>query len=125
MTPDASPEAFEQLRLRYRLAAAAADAYVDAGFTVVLEDVAAGPLLDEYRAMIRSRPCKVVVLLPSPQAIVEREAGRQDTGYSHWTIEQLSDAFANDTPRVGTWLDTSELTSEETVDEILGNRESD
>jgi len=37
-TPDASPEALDQLRLRYRLAAS----YFDAGFTVALEDVVAG-----------------------------------------------------------------------------------
>lgn len=43
MTPDAAPEAVEQLRLRYRLAAAAADAYFEAGFFVALEDVVAGP----------------------------------------------------------------------------------
>jgi predicted kinase len=39
MTPDASPEALEQLLLRYRLGAVCADAYFEAGFTVVLEDV--------------------------------------------------------------------------------------
>src|SRR4051812_12367908 len=65
MTPDPSPGAVGQLRLRYRLAAAAADAYFDAGFTVALEDVALGRLLGEYRTMIRRRPCHVVVLLPS------------------------------------------------------------
>jgi hypothetical protein len=37
MTPHASPEATAQLRLRYRLAAAAADTYSQADFTVVLE----------------------------------------------------------------------------------------
>src|SRR5918992_2762849 len=45
MTPDASAAALEQLRLRYRLAAMVADAYEGAGFTVVLEDVIAGPML--------------------------------------------------------------------------------
>src|SRR4051794_18701131 len=68
-TPDPSAPAFDQLidqlRLRYRLAAAAAEAYFDAGFTVALEDVAVGPLLGEYPTIIRRRPCHVVVLLPS------------------------------------------------------------
>jgi adenylate kinase family enzyme len=36
MTPAAPDEALEQLRLRYRLAANAADAYFEAGFAVVL-----------------------------------------------------------------------------------------
>ena len=42
MTPDPSPEALDQLRLRYRLAAAAADTFFEAGFTVALEDVVRG-----------------------------------------------------------------------------------
>src|SRR3954453_16850145 len=37
MTPDPSPEALAQLRLRYQIAAAAADSYFEAGFSVVVE----------------------------------------------------------------------------------------
>jgi GrpB-like predicted nucleotidyltransferase (UPF0157 family) len=124
MTPDASAEAVEQLRLRYRLAAAAADAYFDAGFTVALEDVVAGGLLGEYRTMIGSRPCHVIVLMPSLEAIAAREAGRQQKGYTAWTVEELYEGFAATTPRVGLWLDTSDQTAEETVDEILARTPS-
>lgn len=119
VTPDLAPEAMEQLRLRYRLAAAAADTYADAGFTVALEDVVAGPLLGDYRTMIRSRPCHVVVLLPSVEALAAREAGRGAKGYGSWSIEGLRDGFAMSTPRVGIWLDTTAMTPDETVDEIL------
>jgi GrpB-like predicted nucleotidyltransferase (UPF0157 family)/gluconate kinase len=119
MTPSASPEAVEQLRLRYRLAATATDAYFEAGFTVALEDVVAGGLLGEYRTMIRSRPCHIVVLLPSMEAVAERERGRENPGYMHWTLAELYEGFANATPRVGIWLDTTELSPEETVDAIL------
>ena len=76
MTPDPSPEALNQLLLRYRLAAAAADTYFEAGFTVALEDVVAGPPLADYRAMIRNRPCHVIVLLPAVEAVAACEAGR-------------------------------------------------
>ena len=119
MTSDPSPQALEQLRLRYRLAAAAADGYFEAGFAVALEDVVAGPLLDEYRTMIRSRPCHVIVLLPSIETIAAREAGREERGYGDWSVEQLYRGFAEATPRVGLWLDTTEQTPRETVDEIL------
>jgi GrpB-like predicted nucleotidyltransferase (UPF0157 family)/chloramphenicol 3-O-phosphotransferase len=119
VTPDLRPEAMEQLRLRYRLAASAADTYAGAGFTVALEDVVAGPLLGEFRTMIRSRPCHVVVLLPSVEAIAEREASRRQKGYGAWTIEALYEGFVASTPRVGTWLDTTEMSPDETVDEIL------
>jgi len=42
MTPALEADALEQLRLRYRLPASAADSYVEAGFTVVLDYVIAG-----------------------------------------------------------------------------------
>jgi chloramphenicol 3-O-phosphotransferase len=120
MTPDPSREALEQLRLRYRLAAAAADSYFEAGFAVALEDVVLGPLLAEYQAMIRGRPCHVVVLLPSVETIAAREAGREDRGYiGGWNVEPHYADFVNKTPRVGIWLDTTDQTAEETVDEIL------
>lgn len=119
MTPDASPEALAQLRLRYRISAMVADAYVDGGFTVVLEDVIAGPLLSEYVALIGSRPLHLVVLLPSAEAVAAREAGRGKAGYTKWSIEQLYAGFTSDTPRIGLWVDSSDQTPEETVAEIL------
>ena len=119
MTPDASPEAVRQLRLRYGLAAAAADEYFDAGFSVAVEDVVAGPILSDYAEMIRSRPCHVVVLLPSLDAVVDREAEREQKGYGKWTVETLYEGFATETPRIGLWLDTTELTPDETVEAIL------
>jgi chloramphenicol 3-O-phosphotransferase len=119
MTPDAAHEAVEQLRLRYRLATDAADAYFDAGFTVVLEDVIAGPMLPECLALIVSRPLRVVVLMPRREIVAAREAARRSDGYEHWSLDALYDLFARDTPRLGLWLDTSELTPEETVRAIL------
>jgi hypothetical protein len=118
ITPDPSPEALEQLSLRYRLAAAAADAYVEAGFSVVLEDVIAGSLLVDYRMMIRNRPCHVIVLLPSAEAVAEREAAREQKGYGAWTVPQLYEGFVSTTPRIGIWLDTTDLTPEQ-VEAIL------
>jgi chloramphenicol 3-O-phosphotransferase len=119
MTPDASPEALEQLSLRYRLATAAANTYSEAGFTVALEDVVAGTLLGDYGTMISNCPCHVIVLLPSVEAVAVREAKRDHKGYGAWTVEQFYEAFLATTARVGIWLDTTDLTPEETVDEIL------
>jgi chloramphenicol 3-O-phosphotransferase len=119
MTPEPSSEALTQLRLRYRLAALVADTYFNAGFTVVLEDVIAGELLEECTRLIRSRPLHVVVLLPTTEAVREREASRPDTGYADWSVQQLHDVFVRDTPRLGHWLDNSSQSPEQTVDEIL------
>jgi GrpB-like predicted nucleotidyltransferase (UPF0157 family) len=124
MTPDPSREALDQLRLRYRLAAAAADGYFAAGFGVALEDVVGPSMLGDFRATVRSRPCHVIVLLPSLEAVAAREAARARKGYGAWTVEQLHAAFAGATARVGIWLDTTELTPDETVDEILAQTTS-
>ncbi|HLY86147.1 MAG TPA: GrpB family protein [Gaiellaceae bacterium] len=125
MTPDASAEALGQLQLRYRLATTAADAYLDAGFTVALEDVFAPEQLGELRTSIRGRPCHVIVLLPSPEALAERDGERAAKAYRAWTVEQLHAVFAEAAFRVGIWLDTSTLRVEETVDRILAETSSE
>jgi hypothetical protein len=50
---------------------------------------------------------------------VAREAARAKDSYDAWTVAQLDQGLRNDTPRLGLWLDTSDQTPAETVDEIL------
>ncbi|MFD5319898.1 AAA family ATPase [Streptomyces sp. NPDC127098] len=119
MTPDASPEAEAQLRLRYRLAAAAADGYAAAGWTAVVQDVVLGEDLAHYVGLVRTRPLYVVVLAPSRGAVARREAGRAKTGYGAWSVAELDRSLRAETPRLGLWLDTSAQTPEETVDAVL------
>jgi chloramphenicol 3-O-phosphotransferase len=59
-------EAQAQLRLRYRPSAATADAYAEAGFTAVVQDVLLGEDLTAYVDLVRARPLHVVVLAPDP-----------------------------------------------------------
>ena len=89
--PEMTEEAWAQLRLRYRLAVTTADAYAEAGFAVVLQDVILGPVLAEVVAMIKTRPRYVVVLDPDPAVIAERAAQRSKGGYSAsgWDARQL------------------------------------
>jgi cytidylate kinase len=107
MTPDASADALAQLRLRYELATRAAEAYAGAGFDVVVEDVVAGPML----ATMAVRYDRVVVLFPSQETVAQR-AGARD---APWVYR----LFADETPRIGTWIDTSELTPEQAAAAIL------
>jgi hypothetical protein len=76
-------------------------------------------------AAIRTRPCHVVVLAPRPDVVRERDAARRaargkvaykpgDEG-----IAELDAHLRRATPRIGLWLDTSDRTVDETVDEIL------
>ncbi|MEU9243427.1 AAA family ATPase [Streptomyces sp. NPDC048385] len=123
-TPGASPEATAQLQLRYRLSAATADAYAEAGFTAIVQDVLLGPELASYVQRVRTRPLHVVVLAPSPEAVARREAGRSKTGYGPaWTVADLDAELRLRTEPLGLWLDTSELTVEQTVTAILTGTE--
>jgi len=119
MTPDPSSEAVRQLRLRYQLAAMVSDAYFQAGFTVIMQDVILGPHLADMTVMIRSRPLLVIVLAPQVSAIADREKNRGRTAYGTWAIRQLDDVLRHETPRLGLWLDTSSQTAVETADEIF------
>ncbi|WP_438024085.1 AAA family ATPase [Sorangium sp. So ce233] len=115
-----SDEAERQLRLRYRIAAAAADLYLQAGFTVVHQDIILGPSLAEVVQHYLPRPLHVVVLCPDPAVVAAREAGRAKRGYQDTSaVLDFDRVLRTETPRLGLWLDTSGLTVAETVDRIL------
>ena len=119
MTPEATAEADRQLRLRHRLTAQTCDQYTAAGFTVITQDVVLGEHLTELAGTIRTRPLYLVVLAPSPAEIGVREAARGKVAYDEWSVRALDSVMRDETPRLGLWLDTSEQTPEETVDDIL------
>lgn len=119
MEKDFTAAAFEQLRLRYRLAATSADIYCQAGFTVIYQDVIIGAVLQEVVDMLKKWPLHVVVLCPSPDIVAQREADREKTGYTTWTPQDLDHALRKDTPKIGQWLDTSALSVNETIEAIF------
>ena len=110
--------AMDQLRLRYQLAALTANHYCEAGFTVVYQDVIIGDILNEVIAMHDKRPLYVVVLCPSPDIILSRDANRHKHTYQSWTPHMLDQGLRNETPQVGLWIDTSNLSVEDTVTAI-------
>jgi cytidylate kinase len=127
MTAEPSDEAWRQLRLRYRLSAATADTYFDAGFSVVVQDVVIGPVLADYLAQFRARPLIVIALVPRPDVVARREAARAKIAYRDGmnTITELDAALRHDTPRIGLWINTSDQTPDQTVDEIVARALSD
>lgn len=119
-----SDEAVRQLQLRYQLAADAARSYADAGFTVVLQDIYLETDLPAMVERLQPHPVHVVVLCPSQDSVRARDAHRQATrgkiAYQPGGIDvYLLDKALRNTPQIGLWLDTSDLSVEETVDEIL------
>lgn len=117
-----SSEAREQLLLRYRIAAGAAHLYLRTGFTVVYQDIILGPDLADVADLFRGTPLSVVVLCPRSDVVAVREAARSKTGYPHESlVYEFDRAFRTATPRLGYWIDSSDLTVPETVDRILAH----
>lgn len=117
---EGADEAWQQLRLRYRLGAETANAYHDAGFSVVVQDVVLGQVLAEYVALITARPLAVVVLAPRLEVVARREAARPKTAYrDEDEMASLERWLRADTPRIGLWIDNSDQSPDETVDEIV------
>lgn len=118
-SPESVEEAEEQLALRYRLAAQAADTYFQSGFNVVVQDVILGDWLNIYVNSIQSKPLHVIVLSPSEDEVSRRDQERSKTGYGEWSVPQLNHILQSETPRIGLWLDSSKLTVQETVEQII------
>jgi len=118
-------EALEQLYLRYQLTADTAKSYYDHGFSVIIQDNYYGPALAHMLEFMGEYPVRVVVLCPDVKTIAEREAAREKRGYTGYDIEPLYAAFMDETPRVGYWLDNSNLTPQETAEHIMHHTEWD
>lgn len=119
MSADAGEAAFAQLRLRYRLTADAARRYFEAGFDVVIQDNYYGEMLPYMAGLLAGLPVAVVVLCPSARVVAAREAARDKKGYGGFDVDALWESFMRDTPRIGLWIDSSDLTVDETARRIL------
>jgi chloramphenicol 3-O-phosphotransferase len=119
MTQNASEEAVKQLHLRYNLAATAARQYYDNGFSVVMQDNYLCSELDYIITRLNGYTLYVIVLCPSIEAVKQREAGRGKKGYIGFEVEDLYHAFMKETPRIGLWIDTSDLSAEQTIEQIV------
>lgn len=122
MTFALSTEAQRQLELRYNLAVAAAKRYVQAGFTVVYQDIVIGSALSRVVTSFDPHQLAVVVLCPRTDVIAARDRDRAKTGYTDQAALHAFDrVLRTETPRIGYWLDNSDLTVTETADNILSN----
>ncbi|WP_152657040.1 AAA family ATPase [Oceanobacillus sp. CFH 90083] len=125
MTAEPSEEALAQLRLRYHLTANTVKAYYEAGFSVVVQDNYLGKETNTFLQEFQSQSIYFITLNPSMDVIVEREMQRNKTGYHSWQVEPLYQVFVEENPQIGLWIDSSVLTPEETVAEILKRVETE
>lgn len=120
---DRRAEASRLLELRYRLSAIVADEYARASFTCVVQDNIYGDDVVAWLARVTARPVHLVVLRPSVDVVIARDAARTGvTGkvaYSATYSPVENDRDLATTPRdLGLWLDTSAQTPDETVTDI-------
>jgi predicted kinase len=123
MTPHAGEEAIAQLLLRYAGALAVAAVFMNDGYDVVIEDVIVGPVLRDFLALAPAVELHLIFLDPDAHAIADREASRDKNAYSaaRFSIDGLQRILREETDRIGLWLDSTDLTAEQTVDRILAD----
>lgn len=113
-------EAWRQLELRRKNACLLAESFAEAGFIPVIDDVIVTPdVLDLHRRRLMTRPLRLVQLTPSLEVVEQRDAERHKQVFHLWS--HLHDDLHQRMPRVGFWLDNSELTESETVHAIIAN----
>jgi hypothetical protein len=124
---ESSEEARRLLDLRYHLSAQAAHEYCRAGFTTVVQDNIFGDDVPTWLKDANVQPSHLVVLRPSVSVVKQRDQMRQravgKVAYRPGgvSIEQLDEILAT-TPRIGLWLDTSNQTPAETLNEIMSRQ---
>jgi hypothetical protein len=112
------PEARRQILLRARNAALLIDSFAAAGVVPVFDDVVVRlSHLNYYRKMVRTRPFHLVVLAPDWGVALRRDRSRQKQVAEIW--RHLDDVLRNELRGEGIWIDSSDLTVDETVDAIL------
>lgn len=120
-------EARRHLDLRYRLSALVAEEYCAEGFTTVVQDNLYGGDVVAWLERVSTRPRHLVVLRPSVDVVHQREEARRrasgkvayrDGGVSIAELDRQLGTIA----KIGLWLDTSSLTPDETVAEVIGRQ---
>ena len=118
-----SKDAERQLRLRLSNACMLGRSFVAAGITAVVDDIVIGSRVDELLEDLAGQTFVFVMLLPSLEAVRQREHGRGTDKWNQW--EWLDDEIRLRTRKIGLWLDTSDQTPEQTVDAILAGAWTD
>jgi hypothetical protein len=112
------------LDLRYRLSAQVAVEYAAAGFTTVVQDNIYGRDVEGWLDRVSPATRHLVVLRPRVDVLEQRDAARQRSlgkvAYRGGFSPAINDQHVASTRRdLGLWLDTSDQTPAETVDEIV------
>jgi predicted kinase len=120
--PDIADPTLHALLLRYQGALSLAGVYLNAGFDVIVEDVIIGQVLRQFLSYVPVEEMHLVFLDPDANAVAKRDSERAKTAYGErFNARQLRDVLRLETAHIGLWLDSSDLSPEETVERILGD----
>jgi predicted ATPase len=114
-------EALRQSELCQRNLCTLANNFIDFGFTVWMDTVLVDRAeLDFFLALMSPRPVRLVVLAPGIDTCKHRNAHRDPRErFDFDDYERLEADMAREFSEIGWWLDTSDLTAEQTAERIL------
>jgi predicted kinase len=119
-------EAAEQLGLRLKNLCLLGRSFFEAGFTVVLDDIIMGERWLHLQEELHDLPFSLVVLAPPVEVVAsQRDRNRAKAPQGHAWATYLDHALRSTMAGVGLWMDTSEQTPEETVEQILQHLQSE
>ena len=113
------PEGHRQLNLSVRNQCLLARSFADAGFLPVVDNVVVTrERLGQYRGWLRRFKVHFVVLSPGLETALERDRLREEkTVGDVWApLEQL---MIDELSGIGLWVDSREMTADQTVDYLL------
>ena len=113
-------EVERQLRLRLKNMCLLGKSFFEAGFTVVLDDIILGDRWQHLQEELHGIPFSLVVLAPHVNVVAQqrdkhRAKSPQGTAWAEYLDHELRTTMAG----IGLWIDTSEQTPQETVEQIL------
>lgn len=113
-------EAARQYQLRLKHMCLLGRSFLEAGFTVVLDDIIMGESWPYVQAQLHGIAYCLVVLAPRAEIVAKiRDRNRAKRPLGEGWAYYLDLVLQTTMKDAGYWLDTSEQTPEETVDQIL------
>jgi len=113
-------EAAQQYLLRLKHMCLLGKSFFEAGFTVALDDIIMGESWPYVEELLQGAPFSMIVLAPRVEVVAQQrdlQRSKRPLGEA-WAV-YLDDILRATMQGVGHWIDTSEQTPTETVDQIL------
>jgi chloramphenicol 3-O-phosphotransferase len=116
--PEDEEEIKRQLELRERNIALLADSFFKAGFFPVIDNFMSNKeRLNHLLMHLKTRPIAMVVLHPRLEVSLERDRVRLEKTVAH-LFQDLYGELQKEIAGIGLWLDSSDLTPEQTAQQI-------